>query len=524
MARPRIMFYHDGRHPHIYRYEPPMSKEEYNACIDELVGTPIEAVMFCLGEGRTVLHDTRVGELLGHNVDQWDHIVFRRAHQNARHLIDEDNDPLRIVCDRAHEKGLLFYPTLLVQNGGVEHASIRNSNFRLQNQHLEIGAAGDLPADLHGMDGLDFKHEEARNERFDLIEETLANYPVDGFELQLANTFPLFFHPDEVEAGRPIMTEWVRRVYEAVKNSGAERELVIRLPHTLEGCRYGGLDPEEWVRQGIVDVLVGEIINNPDYLDPNADLGWLVETAKGSSCRVHASIHTRVGSDRLSDAPVSMVRAAACNCWAQGVDGLYLAQWFTLWPYQADFYERLRELGHPDIMASKDKFYYIPTETDRRPDPLAPTQLPMDLEVDQPVRALFTTSDDLPHWDEAGRVHEVLLRIGIAGTTELDRIRFALNGRELPEENLRRINQMYRMSAPRNRSGPTYWFAFRLKRAHWPRQGENTLEVILLERDPVVPPTRLLRDVELEIKYLLGKSFHREYVDPDLGPYERVVS
>jgi hypothetical protein len=33
-----------------------------------------------------------------------------------------------------------------------------------------------------------------------------------------------------------------------------------------------------------------------------------------------------------------------------------------------------------------------------------------------------------------------------------------------------------------------------------------------------------LRDVELEIKYLMGKSFHRGFVDPDLGPYELAVT
>ena len=31
MSKPQIMYYHDGRHPHIYRYEPPMYKEEYIA-------------------------------------------------------------------------------------------------------------------------------------------------------------------------------------------------------------------------------------------------------------------------------------------------------------------------------------------------------------------------------------------------------------------------------------------------------------------------------------------------------------
>ena len=38
-----------------------------------------------------------------------------------------------------------------------------------------------------------------REERFALIEETLKNYSIDGFELQL-NYTPYYFHPDEVEA------------------------------------------------------------------------------------------------------------------------------------------------------------------------------------------------------------------------------------------------------------------------------------------------------------------------------------
>ena len=120
MPTPRIIFYHDGRHPHIYRYEPPMQKEEYEAAVDELVGTPIEALMFTMGDGRTVLHDTQVGELWGHNVKRWPHLIFRRAHQNAKGLIERGQDPLRIVCERAHAKGMLIYPVLLVQQGTGE--------------------------------------------------------------------------------------------------------------------------------------------------------------------------------------------------------------------------------------------------------------------------------------------------------------------------------------------------------------------------------------------------------------------
>ena len=32
--KPRMMFYHDGRHPLIYMYEPPMQKEEYESAND----------------------------------------------------------------------------------------------------------------------------------------------------------------------------------------------------------------------------------------------------------------------------------------------------------------------------------------------------------------------------------------------------------------------------------------------------------------------------------------------------------
>ena len=33
--KPKIMFYHDGRHPLIYMYEPPMQKEELQAALEE---------------------------------------------------------------------------------------------------------------------------------------------------------------------------------------------------------------------------------------------------------------------------------------------------------------------------------------------------------------------------------------------------------------------------------------------------------------------------------------------------------
>ena len=38
--------------------------------------------------------------------------------------------------------------------------------------------------------------------------------------------------------------------------------------------------------------------------------------------------------------------------------------------------------------------------------------------------------------------HEVILRVRVQETTERDRLRFAFNGKELPQSLLRKINQM----------------------------------------------------------------------------------
>ena len=59
-------------------------------------------------------------------------------------------------------------------------------------------------------------------------------------------------------------------------------------------------------------------------------------------------------------------------------------------------------------------------------------------------------------------------------------------------------DQIYRMIAPRYRTGYGYWYVYRLDRDHWPVQGLNALEVALTEYDDEVTVEPYVRDVELE--------------------------
>ena len=522
--KPTMMFYHDGRHPLIYMYEPPMQVEEYQQAVDELIGTPIQAINFCMGDGRTVLHDTKVGELWGHHLDRWEHIIFRRAHQNAKHLIEAGADPLRIVADRAHEKGFAFNPVLLVQQGsGDPETDTRGSLFRFRHKHLDIGAAGDVPDSCKGYHNADFKHDAIRDERFALTEETLQNYDCDGFELQM-NYSPFYFHPNEVEDGVPIMTEWIRRVSAAVKASGADRDLIVRIPASVKGCLSVGMDVISWIDEGLVDVIVAQDFSGPELLSGMSNFRELVEATEGKDATVLAAIQSNADTDRVAQGTIEMIRAAATNFWMQGVHGLYLAHWFGNWPYGATFYEKLREIPYPEVMEAKDKIYSLPTVSQRyqNPDtePGLSMQLPRDLHEGQTESFTIVMSDDLPKWDDVGRVHKVLLRVRIMGMTELDEVSFKLNGKALPDSRRRKINALYRMSAPRYRVGSGYWHIFDLERSHWPVQGDNTLEITHDVVDAAPLDQTYVRDVEIDVRYLMGKNFHRRFVDDELGPYE----
>ena len=515
--KPRIMFFHDSRHPAIYMYEPPMEKEEFESAVDELAGTSVEVLNFGLGDGRTFFHDTKVSEVWGDPVDRWNHTVFRRAGQNIRMMLDSGRDPLRIIAERAREKGILFYPALLVnqeRRAEKREDDVRSSAYRWDNIHLEIGAKGNLPPDFEGASNQDFMHQEVRDERFAVVNEVLQNYPVDGFELHLnyRSNHVAHFHPNDIDAGRPVMTAWIKRVYDAVKASGADRELVVRVPADLEYANSLGMDIREWIRQGIVDVVVGETYQY--HMDQLANFRPLVEAAKGTNCRVLPALQTLLHSDRLANGTIEHMRAVACNYWAQGVDGLYLSQWFTVWPYDANFYEQLREVGHPDVMGYKDKIYVVPTKVRDRQKNMP---LPQELTVNKPVTVEMPIEDDLPHWDRIGRVHEVMLRIRLHGATESDKVEFRLNDKLLPDSQLRKISRVYRMRAPRYRVFG-YWFIFRLEREFWPVRGKNAIEVVLRHRDADIIPKLNLRDVEFDLKYLGGKNFARGQ-DADVGPY-----
>ena len=78
--------------------------------MDQFSGTPVDRYVYCLVLPRVFLHDTKVGERA------WDlakgtyssAFDFRRG-ENARHLVEQGNDPVRVLGERAHQQGLQYF-------------------------------------------------------------------------------------------------------------------------------------------------------------------------------------------------------------------------------------------------------------------------------------------------------------------------------------------------------------------------------------------------------------------------------
>ena len=206
----------------------------------------------------------------------------------------------------------------------------------------------------------------------------VGNYDVDGFELNLGHyAGSRFFHPEfAADRGREVFSGFLAEVSAAVRGSGPGRELAVRLPASPMQYETLGFDPAEWCRQGLVDVILGESSAAAAVIDSTVDFAALLKCAEGSGCRVHGVLRNHVDSDRLYTAPIQMIRAAACNYWEQGVDGLCCAHWCGNWPYGPEFYEQLRELPFPEVMGAKDKIYALPTVTGRSPEASAGNPLP----------------------------------------------------------------------------------------------------------------------------------------------------
>ncbi len=534
-GEPRVFFFDDGRHAaDLYCFEPPVSPADHAYIVDQLASSGVDALVYFAGvEGGTVLYDSKVAQLWGAEVKQWTHYVWYRAGRILRQLIEEGHDPLKILVDRCHQTGILMIASAWVSlQGGTRENNEglgRWSAFAMDNPQFHVGEDPDPRAKDIDKARFNFLHPQVREERFRVFEELLSRYETDGIELHLTWSMP-FCRFDQAAELAPVMTRWIRDLrqvaHKAQQAQGRRKRIYARIPAHPEAWKMVGYDVPTWISEKLVDGFFceGSYTENEGVVQ-DVDCAPVVKLTRGTGSRAYFSFHNFLGRQFARYATPEMIWAGAANAYDQGVDGIAMGDhlWTPSgWPWTAKEYDTLRLLGHPELLASADKYYMVRSSRQRDTSmdwmPGRSKALPQELGEGESMEVSFRVADDIEHWRRLGRIKSVVLRVRFGGIIPtVDQVRIEFNHRMLPDSILQKVDMTYRLVGQESSShsiGPYgYAYDYHLGPEFTPKRGRNTLKVKVLKRDPDIAGNLSLINVDCKIAYRLHRHFEQRPIE-----------
>ncbi|HRS94129.1 MAG TPA: family 10 glycosylhydrolase [Candidatus Latescibacteria bacterium] len=366
--RTRVIYNCDADNMFIYDY--PMTVDNVNRYVDEIVDTDITTFFMCCNYGMDMNFRGETVQLIGDRLtaEQLEALKdpavnkpasFQRGILNFRQLIQQGHDPLGMVISRAQEKGCETFVTFRLNEVHCvdeEPDSVLLSKFWLEHPEWRVGKVGDPLPDLHKTilgpvhpivaswlpAGLDFAVPEVRDYVLSQLTEVCERYPLDGLDLDFQR-FPIYFRFGQEASNLPVMTEFVRSIRSMTNRVAGRRGrpilLSARIMETPEQNLGLGLDPVSWAREGLIDfVTISHYLRNTHPL-PIGDFRRLLP----SDLPIYGSIEFEREPDRY--------REIARQLWKDGADGIMLFNFFCTREGGAEpMFWLLNEIGRREKM------------------------------------------------------------------------------------------------------------------------------------------------------------------------------
>ena len=457
--------------------------------VDRFIGTQVDALFWSVGEADVFYFRTRTAEMYGENLKRFQSAGGLRFIQGLESVLKEREDYFQAMADRCRQIGIQFFVTVRMNDA---HDSPKGwnavdlySQYKRAHPELLLGDA------VHPSfaTGFDFAYEQVRQNKFKVIEEIVQDYDLDGIELDFLR-HPAFFKPDEAFRNRHLITQLVRRVRALVDRASASRgkpfRLAARVPFTFNLAFKLGFDVPTWIEEGLLDVVTA---GTPRGHESDLSMREYVEFVGGRDL-------TLLGQIGLYH-PAEQTRATALNYWKQGVDGIYLFNWYApLWDREL-WRKSLVEIGDPGLLKHRDKRYLIDEQVAslwRRSHPKA--QLPLKIQQEKvggAARVRFFVGDDLPEAAAAGKSVKAKLVMRLEQQMDDDDLQFRLNGVDLSREK-EEVRREPTLFGSRD-------FLHLPFRADILKSGFNRLELVLKKRNPRLAVPLVLAQMSLEIDY-----------------------
>ncbi len=236
-------------------YETEVGKEQFRGYVRELAGTGVDILMCCPTAWRLPLYYSevnRVWQTWGRThrdpnaVSDWKYFdkVFHRVREYM--LSPDYEDPVEITLAEARKHGIS--PFISWRMNDLHQTHYNETRVPPVMDDLWI----DHPEMRLSAGNMNYMISEVRQWYFDILQELVSRYDIDGLELDFMR-YPLYFEPAETEKGIPVMTEFVRRIRKMTDAKGIK--LAVRVPASPKKAVGAGLDVADWKAQGLIDLI-----------------------------------------------------------------------------------------------------------------------------------------------------------------------------------------------------------------------------------------------------------------------------
>lgn len=493
----RVVLNNDGNDAFVS--DAPATREGFlSVRFDHLKDCGVDSVFYCTSMSSVFTHKSKVLEMLTSNLG---------AKKNNRFpgLLELGTDPLRLAIEWCRKHNTEVFWTLRMNDIHDNWFKQLLAKWKHDRPELVMGTPEEFAK--YGMRDprhiwtlADYGQKDVRDLMVRAVEEVLVNYDVDGIELDFLRHICYFretrLYQPVTPAHRDMLTDVVRRIREHVLAASQRRGkpilLSARVLQTMELNQRFGLDVEQWVDRGYLDLVVAGGGFDP-FTSPGKEL---VDWCHGRDVPAYGCI-TAEGLDQgcwsgppipnsdLSEKNQESWRGAVANTWALGVDGIMT---FNLSADRTGVElsrSVLQEMRDPKNLVAKDKLYCIEHLQDDdycwmiRSVPRE-GRLPATVSKGGTITRQLPVADDIPAL--ADRLRELRLRIYLDHFREPDRVTVSLNNEKL-----------------NTTSDHPQWLAADVP-AHVMRKGPNEL-AIRFERGQSASWSLTIRSVELSVGY-----------------------
>lgn len=303
-----------------------MTREGLVRYLDDVLQGPVTHFVMCVNGQRTS-YDSKTWEPIWKGVDEPARTDTATAMDgthdrwavNAWELCKQGIDPYSVWIQRCREKGV--GPWVSIRMNDVHWVTVSNyfRNATFCRTRRDLWRNQDAKDDWNDY-CLDYRHQEVRDYTFAQVAEMLERWDVDGIELDWMRS-PLQFRKGHERSDAHFLTEFMRRVRRRVqeesKKRGRKIRIAVRLPRSPQLAVKAGYDADIWLREGLMDLIVGSSLFWPDPELPVAT--WLSFIEKHNpSVRFLPSI------DCFQLPDVAHFRGMASCYYRRGAKGLYL--------------------------------------------------------------------------------------------------------------------------------------------------------------------------------------------------------